>query len=123
MITSIRLYQAPADSLMNTAPAPFPRQLPIASNQIPSHITDFHWLNYLHSLDINSHQLEILLSLIKPPSLLSAKWFQPRSLRWKVERTLVAIKSVAKFYILDADRQLRNAHSIVKIAVTHKYVA
>jgi hypothetical protein len=40
-----------------------------------------------------------------------------------VERTLVAIKTVAKFYILDADRQLTNAHSIVKGAVTHRYVA
>lgn len=36
---------------------------------------------------------------------------------------LVAIKKVVKFYILNADRQLTNVHSIVKGAVTHKYMA
>ena len=111
----------PEQQLANTAPTRFHRQLPVTSNQIPSHITDFRWLNYLRSLDVDSYQ--ILLSLIEPPSLLSAKQFQPRSLRWKVERTLVVIKKVAKLYILDADRQLTNAHSVVKGAVTHKYGA
>ncbi|KAF8347312.1 hypothetical protein F5887DRAFT_1175075 [Amanita rubescens] len=107
----------------NTLPAAIPhqlpifRQLPISSNHIPPHITDLGWLNYLCSLDVDSYPT--LLSLIEPPSLLSAKLFQPRSLRWKVERTLVIIKKVAKFYILDADRQLTNAHAIVKDAVTH----
>ena len=110
----------------NTVPTAIPRQLPISSNQIPPnqvppHIMDLGWLNYLCSLNVDSYQT--LLSLIEPPSLLSAKLFQPRSLRWKVERTLVIVKKVAKFYILDADRQLTNAHTIVKDAVTHKYVA
>lgn len=110
----------PEQELANNASPPFHRQLPVALNQIPLHIMHLHWPNYLCTLDVDSYQA--LLSLIQPPSLLSAKLFQPKSLQWKVERTLAVIKKVAKFYILDADRQLRNSHSVVKNAITHGYV-
>ncbi|KAK2459292.1 hypothetical protein APHAL10511_008694 [Amanita phalloides] len=102
--------------LANNGYTPIPCQPAITQNQIPPHITNLHWLNYLTKLEVNSYQT--LIALIEPPSLLSAKKFQHQSLQWKVERTLATLKKVAKFYILDADRQLTNAHSLVKGAIT-----
>ncbi|KAK2462990.1 hypothetical protein APHAL10511_004977 [Amanita phalloides] len=114
---SLPIISEPEPELVNTGHTPFPCQPPITQNQIPPHITNLHWLNYITKLEVNSYQT--LLTLIEPPSLLSAKGFQHQSLKWKVERTLATLKKVAKFYILDADRKLTNAHSLVKGAVTH----
>jgi hypothetical protein len=99
-------------------PAYVPCQLP-PPVEIPPHILRLRWCDYLDRLDIDSFQS--LLRLIEPPSMQSARKFKHGTLPWKIERTLVVIKKVAKVYILDADRQLSCAHSRVKDAVTHGY--